>query len=423
MEWLLSLGGLLCVAAAMMAAMGYRGREQIVGIDLGTTFSVVALRSQGKVTVLPDYITGKLLLPSVVHYALTGEVIVGNAAMEWRDVLPAQTIYNSKRFIGRPMGKTTEDASNHPFRVVANTTRTADQSAEDAAAGFSVQCGGPGIIGFCGNTPKDQWKSPIDVGAEVVKHMMRSVHDYLGYPIHRAVICVPAKFGSEETKATVAAFKQAGIKVMRVLEEPTAAAIAYNLHKGDTARHVLVYDIGGGTLDTSLLYMNGKTVNVLGVAGDDHLGGSDFDTRMLVLLEAKLKAGDAKVVDASPKWSCDHSGLGMPAERAKIELSSALSTEVHCRAEDGKGRSVTVTRDEFEKGSQDLFDRAIFPIEKVLEDQKMNHDDVDDVVLVGGASRMPQLRDLIKKFFAGKKLHTEIDPDVTVAYGAANVVD
>jgi molecular chaperone DnaK (HSP70) len=414
MEYLLAMGGILVVVSAMMAAMGYRGREQIVGIDLGTTFSVVALRSKDKVTVLPDRFTGRLLVPSVVHYHLNGSIMVGESAITRRDDFPMQTIYNAKRFIGRPMREVADDASKHRYRITANTSRGKDESAEDAAAGFSIQ----------GNTSHgDFWVSPIDVGAQVVKHIMHSVHAYLGYEIFRAVICVPAKFSARETKATVAAYEQGGIKVMRVLEEPTAAAIAYNLHKGTTVRHVLVYDIGGGTLDTSLLFMNGRSVSVLGVAGDDHLGGSDFDHRMQAVLEAKLAAGGTPVEVEAGLPKCSPSGLGVPAEKAKIELSSKNVTEVRCLSDDGRALSVKVTRDEFTEKCQDLFDRSIEPIKKVLEDQHMTTDHVDDVVLVGGASRMPQLRDILRRFFDGKKLHTEIDPDVTVAYGAANVVD
>jgi molecular chaperone DnaK (HSP70) len=354
-----------------------------------------------------------------VSYLTNGTILVGEDAISRRDLFPAQTIYNAKRFIGRPFGEVGKDAEKHPYTVVANTSRGPDETEEDAAAGFSI----PGTMRTSLN--KNSWVSPISVGAEVIRHMMKSVDTYLGYPIHRAVICVPAKFSPRETAATVKAFNEAGIKVMRVLEEPTAAAIAYNLHKGTSVRHVLVYDIGGGTLDTSLLYMNGKTVNVLGVAGDDRLGGSDFDHRMQALIEAKLNASEfSNFQSDDPSLAkCSPSGLGVPAERAKIALSANSFTEVRCEDDAGKGRLVKVTRAEFEKQCQDLFDRAVDPVKRVLDDQMMGAEAIDDVVLVGGASRMPQLRDLIRKFFSGKRLHTEIDPDVTVAYGAANVVD
>jgi len=345
---------------------------------------------------------------------LNGSTIVGEPAIALRSEFPDRTIFNAKRFIGRQLQEVSDDASKHPFTVAPNASREASERPEEASAGFTIP----------GNTSAEKrWISPIDVGAEVVKHLMSSVDKYLGYPIHRAVICVPAKFGSRETVATVKAFESAGIKVMRVLEEPTAAAVAYNLHKGSAARHVLVYDIGGGTLDTALLYMNGKSVSVLGVAGDDHLGGSDFDHRMQSMLAAKLANATAEAAEAGLP-ECSHSGLGVPAELAKIALSADASTVVRCLASDGQARRMLVTREEFENACADLFARAVEPVKQVLEDQVMTHEHVDDVVLVGGASRMPQLRELLRQFFGEKKtLHTEIDPDITVAYGAANIVD
>jgi len=413
MQELFVLGGLLAVISAVLAAYGFRGREQVVGIDLGTTFSVVALRSQDKVTVIPDRFTGKLLIPSVVAYLQNGSVFVGDPAVRLRDEFPERTIFNSKRFIGRAMHEVTEDAASHPFNTTHNGSSTALSNASQAAAGF-----------FFPNNYGGKWISPVDVGASVVKHMKLNVHSYIGYPIKRAVICVPAKFSPKETKATQQAFEKAGIKVMRVLEEPTAAAVAYNLHKTSGVRHVLVYDIGGGTLDTSLLYMNGKAVNVLGIAGDDHLGGSDFDRRMQELLQTKLPMARRLADYSPPLHRCDKSSLNIIGEEAKIKLSSERSIEVQCLADDGIARSMVVTREEFETSSADLFDRAIQPVEQVLSDQMMTADNIDDVVLVGGASRTPRLRELLQQFFGpSKRLHTEIDPDITVAYGAANIVD
>jgi len=410
----------MVIAAAMMAAMGYRGREQTVGIDLGTTFSVIAVRSGGKVVIMPDRFTNRPLVPSVVSYA-NDMVIVGEPAVAMRGMYPNQTIFNSKRFIGRSMKEVEDDSKNHPFRIVPNTSDDTVTDSREAEALFSIP-----------STGGDRQVSPIDVGAEVVRHLKQSAAAFMGYDMKQAVICVPAKFSSKETAATQKAFQRAGIKVMRVLEEPTAAAVAYNLHKTTGVRHVLVYDIGGGTLDTSLLYMNGKSVNVLGVAGDDHLGGSDFDHRMLELLLRKLDGTgaflDAKVetdVPAEKLPECSRNGLRVESERAKIRLSSAETTDVQCRPVGGGAvRKFAVTREEFETACKDLFDRAIEPVSKVLEDQVMTPDNVDDVVLVGGASRMPQLRELLRRFFGeGKRLHTEIDPDVTVAYGAANIID
>merc|ERR1712217_883272 len=212
-----------------------------------------------------------------------------------------------------------------------------------------------------------------------------------------------------------------GFKVRRILDEPTAAAVAYNLHKTTGVRHVLIYDIGGGTLDTSLLYMNGKSVSVLGLAGDDHLGGSDFDRQMKEVLQAKVAT--ARPAEKA-LHRCDDNGLAILAEQAKILLSSQQTVQVACRADDERALAMDVTRDEFEEASAKLFQRAMAPVKKVLEDQMMTADNVDDVVLVGGASRTPRIRTLLQEFMGpSKRLHTEIDPDVTVAYGAANILE
>lgn len=414
---LMLLGGLLVVVSAMLAALGFRGREQIVGIDLGTTFSVVALRKQGVVTVVPDRFSGSSLIPSVVSFLGNNTVVVGDRAVALRSERPLHTIFNAKRFIGRSLDEVTADAALHPYRVIGNMTDDAADAAKKTA-GFGIPRDGL----------PDQWVSPIDVGAEVVRYMKQNVAFFMGYPISRAVICVPAKFSHRETKATVEAFEQAGFKVDRVLEEPSAAAVAYNLHKQQGMRHVLVYDIGGGTLDTSLLYTNGKAVSVLGVAGDDHLGGSDFDHRLCQVLEAKLAS--ARQLPTLPTAAsaallpCHRNGLHVLAEQAKISLSADPSVEVQCLGDDGFARGMTVSRSEFEEASSDLFERALAPVRQVLEDQVMTPDDVHDVVLVGGTSRMPQVRQLLRDFFGEEKqLHTDIDPDITVAYGAANIVD
>jgi len=310
------------------------------------------------------------------------------------------------------------DAAAHPYQVVGNQSEDPATRPDLLAAGFAIS-----QDGWLGGR-RARWVSPVDVGAEVVAHIKRSVSHFVGYEMSRAVICVPAKFSAKESKATVQAFEQAGFKVQRVLEEPTAAAIAYNLHKVTATKHVLVYDIGGGTLDTSLLYMNGRSVSVLGVAGDDHLGGSDFDLRTREVLEAKLPSAERLARAPASAVACDRAGLLVAAERVKIALSGEESAEALCLAEGDGARRMVVTRAEFERACRGLFDRALAPVEEVLRDQMMTPANVDDVVLVGGASRMPFLRRLIQDYIGrDKKLHTEIDPDVTVAYGAANILD
>lgn len=404
------------IIPAFMAAMGMRGREQIVGIDLGTTFSVVAVKKNARhavddrVMVIPDRDTGKLLVPSVVSFlphCRWCHPLVGAEAQALRSTEPNRTIFNAKRFIGRHMSEVETEVGMHPYQVAPNSTEPG------AIAGFRIST----------NRNATYWVSPEEVGSAIVKHLMRSVKAHMGFSMSRAVICVPAKFSPKETKATAQAFEKAGIKVMRILEEPTAAAVAYGLDKAEGIRNVIVYDIGGGTLDTSLLYMSGKSISVLGIAGDDRFGGSDFDARMRVLLESKIST--AQEMHGSPEEPlCDANNLHILAEKAKITLSSETSTEVRCTDSAGKVRSIQVTRKEFEHASEDLFSRAVKPVEQVLADQMMDPDHVDAVVLVGGASRTPRIRELLREYFGpDKRIHTEIDPDITVAYGAANIVD
>lgn len=413
MQAFIAIGGILVLVSAVLAALGFRGREQIVGIDLGTTFSVVAVRSRDRygnsqITVLPDRFSGRPLVPSVVTYLPTNDsVIVGDAAVALRSRHPQNTVFNAKRFIGRPWSEVADDRLSFPFNITADA---------NGSAGFLLPL----------ENGEQRWVSPIDIGSEVVKYIKKSILDYMGYEISRAVICVPAKFTDRETKATVEAFTKAGFKVMRVLDEPTSAAVAYGLHKKSGIRHTLVYDIGGGTLDASLLYLNGKAVSVLGVAGDDHLGGSDFDLKLRGVLMDKVHAAPKvprEQSDSSP--SCDIVGLHILAEKAKIQLSSSENVEVTCLDEDGSSiRRLRVSRAEFEDACSDLFARALAPVHKVLTDQMMEPSDVHDIVLVGGASRTPRLRELLQDFFGPQQmLHTEIDPDVTVAYGAASIVD
>lgn len=219
---------------------------------------------------------------------------------------------------------------------------------------------------------------------------------------------------------------------MRVLEEPVAAAVAYNLHKAGDSAHVLVYDIGGGTLDASLLLMNGKAVSVLATAGDEHLGGSDFDHRIFQILVDKMDSsekidGPSSSLSSSvslPLPVCERHVLRILSEKVKITLSKHLHAEVLCVDNNNVTRKIGVTRDEFDLKSADLIGRLLTPVRTVLNSQGMSADEIDDIVLVGGASRMPQVHEQLKSFFGvHKRLRMDIDPDITVAYGAANVLD
>jgi molecular chaperone DnaK (HSP70) len=360
---------------------GLKGRQFIVGVDLGTTYSVIAIKKthgEGGVVDIIPLSDGKMLLPSVVSF-LDGEVLVGRPARSKRSDHPDKTIYNAKRFIGRTMAESESHATEVPYNVTANGT---------GPVYFTI--GGMNI-------------TPVEVGKHVVGVLKDAATAFLGFEPRGAVICVPAKFGVAQTAATREAVEATGLKVQRIMEEPTAAAVAYDLHRGLEPRNVLVYDIGGGTTDVSMLFMNQGSISVQGTHGDEHLGGSDFDEAMYSVLAEKMP-------------DCPEPRLRVLAEDAKIALSGADETTVNCE------RSLSVTRREFEASSAPLFVRSMIPVDQLLEDLMMEPRHVNDVVLVGGASRTPRLRELLRAKFGGR-VHHDIDPDVTVAWGAANILD
>jgi len=380
----MSVGIFVLVAVTIAGYLGYKGREQVVGIDLGTTFSVVAYKSHaGDVTVIPDWMTGKPLTPSVVHYQADGEPLVGAQAIPYRETNPEDTIYNAKRFIGKKYSEVGEEIKTHRYKVT--------DPGEEKDSEFQLALAQKNVNG-------------IEVGADVLKYLHKSIKKFRGYPMQTAVICIPAKFGAAEASATKVAFENAGFKVLRVMDEPTAAAVAYNLHKSQSPRNILVYDFGGGTLDASLLWMNGDAATMLGTHGDDHLGGSDFDHVVQDHLSKKLV-------------KCEAAALGVLAEQAKIELSSKETTKVVCKEE-----SADFTKKEFESIADHLFKKSLLPIAAILEEAMMEPHHVSDVVLVGGATRMPKVRQQLRDYFPeGTAVHTHIDPDTTIAVGAANI--
>jgi len=377
----------ICSAVAIAAAAlahyyGFKGRQFVIGVDLGTTFSVVAIKRThdegGDVEVIPDARNGKLLVPSVVAY-VENDRKVGYDALPWRVTDPLHTVYNAKRFIGRGVQEVQEHAKEMAFGVDGN----------ESAVWFDL---------------KPHNVTPIDVGSAIVERLFESATKYMGYEPRGAVICVPATFVTAQVAATREAFERAGLKVHRIMDEPTAAAVAYNLHRSQAPRNVLVYDIGGGTTDVSLLFMNRGSVSVQGTRGDEHLGGSDFDIAVYELLAKKLP--------------CAESVLRVEAEDAKKRLSDSSEVSVEC-----DGSKIVVTREEFHLQAAELFGRAMLPVTDLLESLLMEPEGVDDVVLVGGASRTPRIRELLRNMFGHDRVHSDIDPDVTVAYGAANILD
>lgn len=432
----MTLMALGVVLAAVLAAYGFKGRVTAIGVDLGTSFSVVGVMKNGKVQIVTDD-QERNIFPSVVSYLDNGKIERFYEAVALGGSNPENTIYNAKRFIGREIDEDVKKyAENHPFHVVF------EKSSKYSHVGFNITSTGHG----------NQLISPERVGTDVLKGLLELTASFIGHnQVNKAVIAVPAKFSSEQRMATADAYKAAGLKVTRVIEEPTAAAIAYDLHKKDSVHHIIVYDFGGGTLDVSLLYVADGSIQVYATDGDDSLGGSDFDICLEHLIIDKLnmrdKSGrglvDATLDSISTKMKMKLvlkvskcRALRSIAEQIKKNLSKYTVVELQCdsvehEAYEHQGTkkhvTISISRLEFEQEytpCTDLFDRSLAPLARLLEDLEMSPQDVDEVVLVGGSTRVPHVKKLLRDFFDNKvNVNDRIDPDVTVAYGAASIID
>lgn len=391
--------------SAILAAMGFLGRENVVGIDLGTTFSVAALKKySGEVELIPNKF-GRPATPSIVSFLPNGDVLVGQEAVNASNTFNfGGTVYNAKRFIGRKFDEAqiAHDAATFPFGIVQG--KSLDPKSDAADIYFSLNATGP--AGGAGALVV----SPEDVGFHIIKSLLQAVRAHVGHAaISAAVICVPAKFNNAQKRATRRVFERAGLRVARVLEEPTAAAIAYGLHKDPDVHNIIVFDIGGGTLDVSLLYVTDGSVQVLLSDGDDHLGGEDFNQVIVNWIHEQ---------DATAKACSDEAVVRQQAERSKCALSATDQARVTC----GDATHV-LTKAVFEERAQHLFKRCLLTITRVLEAASMTAADIDEVVMVGGSSRIPKLHTDILEYFGGKPPRTDIDPDMAVALGAARVLD
>jgi molecular chaperone HscA len=376
---------LLQIAEPGRAAAPHQHRLA-VGIDLGTTNSLVATLRSGIATVLADE-DGAVLLPSVVHYAEDGAVIVGAAARSRAARDPQNTIASAKRLIGRAPG--------------------------DIAAGsvpYALCAIGPGAVGVA---TRAGVKGPVDVGAEVLKALKVRAEAALGGPLVGVVITVPAYFDDAQRQATKDAAQRAGLNVLRLLNEPTAAAVAYGLDSANEGVYV-VYDLGGGTFDVSILRLQRGVFEVLATNGDAMLGGDDFDA-----LVVRWFCG----LQPDFEWSeRDAAALLAAARQAKEGLSEANEVRMHCVRHDGGSQTAVLTREDFEAETAALVERTITPVKRALRDAGMKAAEVDGVVLVGGSTRMLHVRRAVAAFF-GREPHTAIDPDQAVALGAAIQAD
>jgi molecular chaperone DnaK (HSP70) len=495
MEVLLpSFIGVAILICGVMAKLGFRGRASVCGIDLGTTNSVICIQEQGGISsssnhtnnlvirCIADPATGSPVVPSVVSFLDGAErqkmkasasnsrkstatishalhpdpshVVVGQAAKRRIDSHPHHTLYHAKRVLGRP--------STDP--AVATLRAEVEFGVFDRTMG--------GVEFRVPDTPLPI--TPQMVGSYVVHHLVRMAHQVLGHGnVKSAIICVPAKFDARQRQETVWAFRNAGIAVARVLEEPTAAALAYGLHRKEGVDYILVYDFGGGTLDISLLHVSDGYVDVMGSDGDDRLGGSDFDDVIAKFLLQERGGSDVvqrvtsvlqqlqdslePPLDLEDVLSlrcpalqeiplCTVSSFHTLGEQLKIGLSERydpeedVSMSAQClglAAEPVKNvnwtidsfcqsvvpLSLTLRASEFSAIAQPLFQRAIVPVQRLLHDLDIPGSDIQEIVMVGGTTRMPQIRTLVQGVFPDSQMNIRIDPDLTVAYGAASVID
>lgn len=372
---------------------------RIVGIDLGTTNSVVSVMEGGQVTVIPTA-EGRRLCPSVVAFTKNGERLVGDPAKRQAIVNAENTVYSVKRLMGRRADEPEVDVTREmvSYDVVAGPQN-------DARIRVPVQ---------------DKVYTPQEISAMVLQKLKKDAEAYLGEPVNKAVITVPAYFNDSQRQATKDAGQIAGLEVMRIINEPTAAALAYGLDKAKDET-ILVFDLGGGTFDVSILEVGEGLIEVKSTNGDTHLGGDDWDERIVrwMLEEFKKQQG----IDLSKDRQAMQR-LRESAEKAKIELSTMMETEINlpyitADATGPKHLQMRLTRSKFEQLTDDLVDRCRRPFERALSDAKISAGDLDQVVLVGGATRMPMIQDLVRDLTNGKEPHKGVNPDEVVSVGAA----
>lgn len=372
--------------------------ELIVGIDLGTTYSCVGVWKNDRVEIIPND-QGNRVTPSYVAFTDT-ERLIGDAAKNQVAMNPENTVFDAKRMIGRKFSDTTiqQDMKHWPFKVVP---RQGDKPY------VSVQ--------YKGETKEF---APEEISAMVLIKMKEIAEAYLGQPVNSAVITVPAYFNDSQRQATKDAGAIAGLNVKRIINEPTAAAIAYGLdRKGKGERNVLIFDLGGGTFDVSLLSIEDGIFEVKATSGDTHLGGEDFDNRMVDHFVEEFKRKYNKDLHQSARAL---RRLRSACERAKRTLSSAAQATIEIDSLfEGIDFYTSITRARFEELCMDLFRATMQPVEKVLKDGKLDKRSINDVVLVGGSTRIPKVQQLVKDFFNGKEPCKDINPDEAVAYGAA----
>ncbi|MCX4647519.1 molecular chaperone DnaK [Streptomyces sp. NBC_01446] len=366
-----------------------------VGIDLGTTNSVIAAWEGGESTVIPNS-EGNRTTPSVVAFTDTGERLVGQLARRQAILNPKGTIYSAKRFIGRHFDEISEEARAVAYDVVEG---------EGGAARFKV---------------RDKLYAPEEISAQVLRKLADDASKQLGERVTEAVITVPAYFNDAQRTATKDAGRIAGLEVLRIINEPTAAALAYGMDKKEHET-VLVFDLGGGTFDVSILDVGDGVVEVRSTAGDSHLGGDDFDRRLVDQLADGFQKENGIDLRQDPQAL---QRLFEAAEKAKTELSSVTQTQVSlpfitADASGPKHLTTTIMRSTFEQITGDLVERCLGPVRQAMDDAKVSDNDIDEVILVGGSTRIPAVQALVRRLTGGKEPNMSVNPDEVVALGAA----
>ena len=369
--------------------------SKIIGIDLGTTNSCVAVMEGSEPTVIPNG-EGKRTTPSVIAFVEDGEIKVGDSAKRQAVTNPTKTISSIKRFMGNSFSESNKEADRAAFNVVKGDNDTARVDIDGRKY------------------------TPQELSAMVLQKMKKTAEDYLGHDVTEAVITVPAYFNDSQRHATKEAGEIAGLKVRRIINEPTAAALAYGMDKKGTDQKIVVFDFGGGTHDVSILELGDGVFEVLSTDGDTHLGGDDVDQKIINWLADEFKKDEDIDLRKDPMAL---QRLKEAAEKAKIELSASTQTEINlpyvtATASGPKHLVRSLTRSKFEQLIDDLVKRTIAPCEKALKDAGLSKSDIDEVILVGGSTRIPAVQEAVEKFF-GKKPNKGVNPDEVVALGAA----
>ena len=370
----------------------------VIGIDLGTTYSCVAIWRNGGVEVIPND-QGNRTTPSYVAFTET-ERLIGQAAKDQATHNPQNTIFDAKRLIGRKYDDPAiqDDLRNWPFQVNSNQKQQ--------------------TIIIADYKGLEQKFFPEEISAMILSKMKSIAEDYLNVPVTEAIITVPAYFNDSQRQATKDAAQIAGLNCLRIINEPTAAALAYGLDKKcENEQKILIFDLGGGTFDVSLLALENGTFEVISTSGDTHLGGEDFDNRLVNYLcdefynQHKCNIRDNKKALRKLRGAC---------ERAKITLSSSARAiiDLDC-LHNGIDFNYTITRSKFEELCLDLFKKCIYPVKQVIKDANIKKESINEIILVGGSTRIPMVQQILKEFFNGKELNKSVHPDEAVAYGAA----